>query len=218
MCSPLSTVHSPTGRGLEVRLRGSDLSLSLVLSEAFATTVNGTPSSFDITGGGALYQLGPSVTFNQQTNVGIDSISASSLGGTLIDDGTGPVLQFLESLRSGGLNDLKSQNFSNAGAILESRDRRDLNFSRPPRCVRAEHPRHEHPFASGGAREHHFVGLRHPRHRFRQGNQRAHSRSDPHPGGYICPGDIEHHRAERAAAARLTSDKHADSSAWSQVR
>ncbi len=108
------------GRGLEVRLRGSDLSLSLVLSEAFATTVNGTPSSFDITGGGALYQLGPSVTFNQQTNIGIDSISASSLGGTLIDDGTGPVLQFLESLRSGGLNDLKSQNFSSAGAILES--------------------------------------------------------------------------------------------------
>ncbi len=108
------------GRGLEVRLRDSDLSLSLLLSETFATTVDGTPSSFDITGGGALYQLGPSVTFSQQTNVGIDSIAAPSLGGTLLDDGTGPTLQFLESLRSGGLNDLKSRNFASASSILET--------------------------------------------------------------------------------------------------
>ncbi len=110
-----------TGRGLEVSVRGPELELEAVLTEAFATTISGTSSQFAITGGGAKFQLGPEVTPLQQSNIGIDSIAASRLGGTAIDDGTGNfVVQFLSSLKSGGINDLSSGNFSNASEILES--------------------------------------------------------------------------------------------------
>ena len=37
-------------------------------------------TSFAITGGGALFQLGPQVTSNQQVNIGIQSVAASKLG------------------------------------------------------------------------------------------------------------------------------------------
>ncbi|HBS29533.1 MAG TPA: hypothetical protein DEB06_08815, partial [Phycisphaerales bacterium] len=41
------------GRGLEVNVRNPELDLNLTLGALFATTVNGTPTSFTITGGGA---------------------------------------------------------------------------------------------------------------------------------------------------------------------
>ena len=37
-------------------------------------------TSFAVTGGGALFQLGPQVTSNQQVNIGIQSVAASKLG------------------------------------------------------------------------------------------------------------------------------------------
>jgi len=110
-----------SGRGLDVNVRSPDLDMNLKLSSAFATTVTGTPSSFTITGGGAKFQLGPQVTPLQQTDLGIDSIVATRLGGTFQSDDSGNlVLQFLSSLKSGNANDLKSQNFENASAILET--------------------------------------------------------------------------------------------------
>lgn len=110
-----------SGRGLDVNVRNPELDMNLKLSAAFATTVNGTPTSFTITGGGAKFQLGPQVTPLQQTDIGIDSIVATRLGGTFQTDDSGNlVLQFLSSLKSGNANDLKSQNFENASAILET--------------------------------------------------------------------------------------------------
>lgn len=109
------------GRGLNVSLRNPDLDLNLTLTAAFAQLVNGTPSSFTVTGGGAKFQLGPSVNPQQQTDIGIDSIVATRLGGTLLPGAVGDdVLQFLSSLKSGGGNDLRSKNFDNASAILET--------------------------------------------------------------------------------------------------
>ena len=109
-----------TGRGLDVLLRSPDLDLELTLSAAFATVVNGTPTEFDITGGGSLYQLGPVVNSNQQVNVGISSIAATSLGGTLNTIDGSQELQFLSSLKSGGVNDLLKGNLSNASNVLET--------------------------------------------------------------------------------------------------
>jgi flagellin len=104
------------GDGLKISLQNSTaLSLEMILQESFATT-NGSSSTFRITGGGALYQLGSEITTNLQTNIGIQSVAASRLGGTLINGS----LQFLSSLRSGGTNDLSSGNFSNASAVLTS--------------------------------------------------------------------------------------------------
>ncbi len=68
------------GRGLEVSLNTSTLDLTLTLAENFG--LNST--SFAITGGGALFQLGPDVNTNQQVNVGVQSVAASRLGNAAV--------------------------------------------------------------------------------------------------------------------------------------
>lgn len=105
-----------TGDGLNIGVQNqTSISMDLVLGRTFGTT-NGSTTSFYITGGGALYQLGGQINTSQQTNIGLQSIAASRLGGTLIN-GT---LQFLESIRSGGSNDLNSSNFQAASQVLDS--------------------------------------------------------------------------------------------------
>lgn len=110
------------GRGVELNVRGTELDMDLLLTPTFATTVNpANATSFVITGGGAKFQLGPQVTPLQQTNIGIDSLSATRIGGTLITLASGATqLQFLSSLKSGGTNELASRNFSAASRILET--------------------------------------------------------------------------------------------------
>jgi len=105
-----------TGTGLKISLQNStSLSMELLLDQTFATN-NGSSSTFYITGGGALYQLGSSINTSQQTNIGIQSLAASRLGGTLIN-GT---LAYLTSIRSGGANDLNSGNFTEASDVLDT--------------------------------------------------------------------------------------------------
>jgi flagellin len=102
------------GDGLKLSVQNqTTLSMDLLLNQGFATT-NGSTTTFYITGGGALYQLGGDINVSQQTNVGIPSMAASHLGGTLI----GSSLEFLSSVKSGGSNDLNSKNFQNASEIL----------------------------------------------------------------------------------------------------
>lgn len=111
-----------SGRGLNVTLRTPDLDLELLLSETFATTLNGLSEEFVITGGGAKYQLGPQVIPQQQVNIGVDSVAATRLGGTYVSlpDGVSKELQFLSSLKSGGANALAGGNLNNASRILET--------------------------------------------------------------------------------------------------
>ncbi len=105
-----------SGSGLKVSVPNSNsLALDLLLSQTFATT-NGSTTTFNITGGGALYQLGGDVTSSQQINIGLPSIAASRLGGTLVN-GT---LNFLSSIRSGGTNALSTSNFDIASSVLTS--------------------------------------------------------------------------------------------------
>lgn len=103
-----------TGRGLRISLpNASTLSLDMLLTQSFGTT-NGSTTTFNITGGGALYQLGGDINSSQQINVGLPSIASSRLGGTLISG----KINFLDSIRSGGINDLNSKNFQNATGVL----------------------------------------------------------------------------------------------------
>lgn len=105
-----------TGRGLAINLPNTQtLALDLLLSRTFATT-NGSSTTFRVTGGGALYQLGGSVNVSQQINVGLPSTAASRLGGTLING----ALEFLSSIRSGGSNDLNSRRFESATTIVDA--------------------------------------------------------------------------------------------------
>ncbi len=110
-----------TGRGLQISAKSSALDVDMLLTTAFATAVTTTPSTFRITGGGSLYQLGPQVNASQQINVGVQSITASRLGGTLNTLATGSTeFQFLSSLKSGGVNSLASGSFSNASDVIDN--------------------------------------------------------------------------------------------------
>lgn len=104
-----------SGDGLNVSLQDPNLSVQLLLDRSFATT-NNSSTTFNITGGGALYQLGGQINNSQQVNIGIQSVAASRLGGTLI----GTQVAYLSSLKSGGSNDLNSRNFENASSILST--------------------------------------------------------------------------------------------------
>jgi len=113
------------GRGTELTLRNSELDIEMLLDTTFAQTVDGTVETFNITGGGSLFQLGPQVNASQQVNLGVQSIAASRLGGTLVSTPAGAqAVQFLSSLKSGGENDLingsQTGDFQNASKILEA--------------------------------------------------------------------------------------------------
>ena len=103
------------GRGSNIAINAPTLSMELELDSVYAQTT-GSVKEFTITGGGSLFQLGGSVTTQQQVNIGIGSMAASSLGGTMLDGAR----FFLESIKSGGENSLTKGMASRASAILEN--------------------------------------------------------------------------------------------------
>ncbi|MDG2054519.1 MAG: flagellin [Phycisphaerales bacterium] len=104
------------GTGLELALNTTGLTLDMVLTETFATTVSGTSSDFSLTGGGVNFQLGPTISESQRVGLGIPSVAASRLGGTVLEG----VRYCLDSLRTGGDNSLVAGASANASSILES--------------------------------------------------------------------------------------------------
>lgn len=96
------------GDGLNLTLNTTGLNLKLTLDRSFGIG----QTSFAITGGGALFQLGPQVSSNQQVNVGIQSISASSLGNTNVG--------FLTDVVTGGSSSLVSGNTRAASEVIEA--------------------------------------------------------------------------------------------------
>jgi flagellin len=95
------------GDGLNVTLNTNSLDLALTLDESFGIG----QTSFAITGGGALFQLGPQVSSNQQVNISIGSVAASKLG----DNDVG----FLNDIITGGNSTLVSGNAGKASRIVE---------------------------------------------------------------------------------------------------
>jgi flagellin len=89
-----ATVNGATasGNGNTLSVHTSTLDLALTVDNGSTTAV-----SFTITGGGAVFQLGPNVVTNQQARIGIGSVNTGRLGGT---DGR------LYELRSGYGKDL----------------------------------------------------------------------------------------------------------------
>jgi len=89
------------GAGLRVSLNTSTIDLEASLSTTFGTTTGTT--SFDITGGGARFQLGADVLNTQQSRIGIKSVNTAELGDTI-----GGVQRRLYELKSGQGADLDS--------------------------------------------------------------------------------------------------------------
>jgi flagellin len=102
------------GNGLEVMLNTPALSLELTLSPEYAQSP-GISRTFDITGGGAVFQLGPSITFDQQVGVSVPSVAESRLGGTMLNG----VRYFLDSIKSGQTNSLVAGQADAASQIVD---------------------------------------------------------------------------------------------------
>jgi len=94
------------GDGRNIKLNSSSLDLELTIGETFGAG----STSFAITGGGALFQLGPQVKSNQQVNISIQSVGASKLGESEIG--------FLTDLVTGGSATLEGD-ASAASRIVE---------------------------------------------------------------------------------------------------
>jgi len=118
--SALVNGNLANGDGLEINVNSTALGMKLILDESFATTPSGSTSTFYITGGGSTFQLGPQISPLQQTNIGVQSVAASKLGGTLIDGS----LDFLSSLKDGQGNSIRDSlargDFVPAQEILNS--------------------------------------------------------------------------------------------------
>lgn len=92
------------GDGNDLSINTATLDLSATITADFVGTAN-----FTITGGGALFQLGPDVVSNQQARLGIGSVNTAALGG---NDG------LLFQLGSGEAADLSSD-ANKAASIVE---------------------------------------------------------------------------------------------------
>jgi flagellin len=95
------------GDGLNIKLNTSSLNMDLTLSDTFGAG----QTSFSITGGGALFQLGPKVSSNQQVNVGIASVAASKLGNNNVG--------FLNDVVTGGTKTLVGGDAAAASKVVE---------------------------------------------------------------------------------------------------
>jgi flagellin len=96
------------GDGLDIKVNTNALEMELTLAETFGAG----STTFAITGGGALFQLGPQVATNQQVNVGIQSVAASKLGNNDVG--------FLSSIVTGGGATLVAGNSDKASRIIET--------------------------------------------------------------------------------------------------
>ncbi|UCC28689.1 MAG: flagellin [Phycisphaerales bacterium] len=103
---------SATADGLELSYSSTLLKLETTLAESFGNGSTGLgSSSFAITEGGALFQLGPQVSTNQQENIGVKSMQANKLGNSVVG--------FLSELKTGQPNALDTGNFQQASKIVQ---------------------------------------------------------------------------------------------------
>lgn len=110
-----------SGRGLRASLNTPALNVDIALASAFGTDPTQAATSFYVTGGGALYQIGSEVSALQQTALGISSVAASRLGGTEING----AIEYLSSLKDGEGNSIRDalargQDFTGAQDIISN--------------------------------------------------------------------------------------------------
>ena len=97
--------------GLDVSVRAGTLSADMTLTTAFGSVDGGT-TSFEVTGGGALFSISPTVGLSGQETIGIEELSAAKLGNSAVG--------FLATLKSGLANDLSKKKFATAQRIVRS--------------------------------------------------------------------------------------------------
>lgn len=102
---------SVVGTVASVRTGDLDITLNLTNSYAQKTSGAGATTNFYITGGGARFQIGEQVERQAQVQMGIQSVSTSSLGNGVVG--------YMSALGSGGTSSLVSGNTISAQQILD---------------------------------------------------------------------------------------------------
>ena len=95
--------------GLDASVRAGSLALDVTLTSAFGGTAGGT-TNFQVTGGGAVFSISPTVGLSGQETIGLSEVSSAKLGNAGIG--------FLATLGSGLANDLSSNKFATAQRIV----------------------------------------------------------------------------------------------------
>jgi flagellin len=98
---------STISNGLDVSLRTFQATIDFTLDPSFGIG----STEFNITGGGSLFQLGPRVNTNQQSNIGVPALQANKLGNRI----TG----FLSQLKSGQDFALRTGKFAEASDVID---------------------------------------------------------------------------------------------------
>lgn len=96
------------GDGLNLSLNSNYLSMDLTLDPKMGAN----STAFTITGGGAVFQLGPHVNINEQRSFGIQSITASNLGNSAAG--------FLSQIVTGGAYTLNTERAASAAEIVDA--------------------------------------------------------------------------------------------------
>ena len=96
-----------TADGLNLKVNTSSLDLDLTLSDKFGQR----QTSFTVTGGGALFQVGATVNSADQVSIGIQSVAASDLGNATVG--------FVDDLITGGKSSLVNGKTLQASAVIE---------------------------------------------------------------------------------------------------
>ena len=106
--------RNATVNGLTASVSSTSLSAELILAEDFARMAAGvgTSASFKITGGGAIFAISPDLGLAGQASLGLQSVSAGSLGNGV--DG------FLSGLGTGQTNSLANKNYASAQRTVRS--------------------------------------------------------------------------------------------------
>ena len=105
--------NQATTNGLTARVSTDGLDVSITLDGTGTLNVNGATETFYITGGGADFNLSPTVSLSGKVSLGVQTVTTGNLGSNT----TG----FLSSLKSGGTGNVvngdltKAQNIVNAG-------------------------------------------------------------------------------------------------------
>jgi len=95
-------------KGLRASLRSNGLDLVVNMTASRGTTLGTT--SFQVTGGGATFQIGPEVNPVGQVSIGVPSVSSSNLGSTL--------LGYLYTIKNGEANAINAGQTQQAEKII----------------------------------------------------------------------------------------------------
>ncbi len=98
-----------TTNGLTARVSSAGFDVSITIGDAANT--NGGNSTFEITGGGANFNLAPTVDLAGKVSLGIETVTTGNLGSG--DSG------FLSDLKSGGISNVQNGDLSKAQSVID---------------------------------------------------------------------------------------------------